>query len=110
VRAWVLLYLAALAGSVLVFNADAENAWPALGLAGGASIVLGWATERPSLAVLALLAVPFSIPFGYADDYLGSDAPYVWWFGVFVALVSALAILGATWVKRVIGARATPRR
>jgi hypothetical protein len=100
-----LLYLAALAGGALVFNADAEDAWPALGLVGSASIALGWSTERPSLAGLALLAVPFSIPFGYADEYLGSDAPQVWWFGAYAAIVSALLIVATIWTKRVIRRR-----
>ena len=101
---WAPLYLAALAGSVVVFNADAENAWAALALAAAGSVAVGLAVGRMVVAALALLTIPFSVPFGYADEYLGSDGPQVWWFGVQVALVSAALVLLTVWVKRRVAA------
>jgi hypothetical protein len=94
------VYVATLLGSVLVYNADAENNWPAFALAAAGSIAFGWIADRPGLAVLAVVAVPFSLPFGYADEYLGSDAPRVWWFGVAVAVISAALIVASAWTRR----------
>jgi hypothetical protein len=47
-----------------------------------------------------VLAIPFSVPFGYADEYLGSDAPQVWWFGVMAAVISAVLVLLTVWIER----------
>jgi hypothetical protein len=71
-----------------------------LGLAAAGSLAVGWAVGRAIVAAFAVLAIPFSVPFGYADEYLGSDAPQVWWFGVMAALISAVLVLLTVWIER----------
>lgn len=69
------LYLAALLLGLALFNADAENKWMAFGIWGLASLLLGF-LGGPLVGgpAAVLVGIPMALPFGYADQYLGSDA------------------------------------
>lgn len=94
----LVVYFAATAVVVLLFNADQANYEAAMALWGLASILLGLGTGRPLWAPFAFLAVPFAMPFGVANEYLGSDAPsvaiivFIWAVGSAALItISALA-------------------
>lgn len=99
------LYVAALIAGVLLFNADAENNWTAFAIWAVASVMVGWGLARWSAALLPSLSIPIAVPFGYADEYLGSDAPYVWWFAVVAGVAAAALILAATGARKLYNRR-----
>ena len=62
------------------------------------SLALGLTTRSGLAVLLPLIAIPIALPFGYADQWLGSDAPLVWWFafvgGVLQVAIVLVAIAG----------------
>jgi hypothetical protein len=94
------IYLAALVAAVLLFNANAENGTVAWAFWLAASALLGLGVGRWETAFLPLIAIPIAIPFDYADEYLGSDSPLVWWFAIFVGVQSALLVALGTALRR----------
>jgi hypothetical protein len=103
--ALVVAYLASAAATVVVLNAyngDAEFSSvvdAALVVWAIFSVLLGWRTGQPGFALLALLAVPFGIPFGY-PDHLYSEAHQVWFSAAFYAAISAALIFLTAFIKR----------
>lgn len=94
------VYLAALLVGLLLFNVDAENNWVALGIWCIVSAVVGWSLARWSTAILPFASLPMALPFGYADEYLGSDAPYVWWFALVASVIAAGVVLTTTGARK----------
>jgi hypothetical protein len=90
--ALLLIYMAATVAAVVLANANTENSGVAIAIWWVASVVLGWGSRAPALALLAFLAIPMAIPFGYVNNYLGSDAPWVPLFAAAGGAVSALLI------------------
>ena len=96
----LLIYAAATVVAIVLFNANAENDWLAIAVWWVASVLLGWASRTPALALLAFLAIPIAIPFGHANEHLGSDAPWVPLFAAAGAVVSALLIALSAFAAR----------
>ena len=96
----VILYLAVMVVAFVIFNGNADNSELAFAIVAISSLLLGALVPRWSMAVVPFLAIPIAIPFGYADRFLGSDAPYVWWFAVITAAISALLILAVNAVRK----------
>jgi hypothetical protein len=88
-------YIAVMVGAVVLVNADAENNWLAFSIWSAASLVLGWTAREVWLALLPVVAVPIALPFGYADQWLGSDAPLVWLFAAFSGVIQVVLVLAA---------------
>ena len=101
----VLVYCGVLVGVVLLFNADAQNAATVFLAWLVASAILGFSLGRWAAAFLPLVAVPIAVPFDYADDYLGSDSPLVWWFVLAVGAIMVLVVLAATASRRLYARR-----
>ena len=76
-----------------IVNQDAENSEPAVVIWGAATVVCGWFARTALFALLAALAIPLSLSFGYAEEWLGSDAPLVLYFGFFYGIFSGVAIV-----------------
>jgi hypothetical protein len=64
-----------------------------------ASVLLGWGVGQLSLAFLAFLAIPFSVPFGYPDQYLGGEPPPLWLVATFYAFISASLIFSSALIR-----------
>jgi hypothetical protein len=96
----IALYVGAMAAAVLLFNANAENDWLALGLWAAASVALGLGVPRWSVLLLPLLSLPLAIPLDYADEHLGSDAPLVLWFAIGGGLLSVVLTLAAVGARK----------
>jgi len=103
--ALIMAYLASAAATVIILNAYSGDAglsivvdatlviWAAL------SALLGWRTGQPGLALLALLAIPFAIPFGYPDHRFNEAYP-VWFSVALYAIASAALIFLTAFYKR----------
>jgi hypothetical protein len=78
----IVAYLGVMLSTIVLFNADAENSLLAFSVWSAGSLALGWITGSMAAVVVPLLAIPIALPFGYADQWLGSDAPLVGWFAV----------------------------
>lgn len=102
--AFILTYLAGTAVTVILLNA---NTGGVLGLAiwAIASVLLGWGTGKPAFALLAALAIPFAVPFGYPDHYEFSEPLPIWWSALFYAPFSAGLILLSAVLKLIVEAR-----
>lgn len=86
------IYVAFLLGMIVALNADAENGDTTLLVWTAASFALGWLVRQPWVAMLPLLAIPIAAPFGYADEWLGSDAPLLYLGMAFQAPVQAVVV------------------
>jgi hypothetical protein len=86
-------YLAAAAVAIILVNADWANQQQAMVLWGLASVLLGWGTGQTRWALLAFLAVPFAVPFGFSNEFLGSDAPLVAFLAFMFGIGSAALIV-----------------
>lgn len=98
--AFIMVYLAAAAAAVILFNANIGAGEWAIAIWAIASVLLGWGTGQPILAPLALLAIPFAIPFGYPDNYQYSEPLPIWWGVAICTFFSAGLIFLAALVKR----------
>ncbi len=98
-------YVAILLGMVVAVNADAANGNTALLVWSVASLVLGWTIRHPLTMILPFLAIPIAVPFGYAEEWQGSDAPLLYlgmaFQAPFQALVVSLGLGGRVFFERV---------
>jgi hypothetical protein len=102
--AFVVIYLAGTATAVILLNANSGNGELVIAIWAIVSVVLGWGTGRLGFAFLALLAVPFAVPFGYPDHYQYSEPLPIWWSVMFCAFASAFLIVGSALIKKVVKA------
>lgn len=86
------IYVAFLVGMIVVLNADAGNGGTALLVWTVASFALGWLARQPLVAILPLLVIPIAVPFGYADEWVGSDAPLLYLGVAFQAPIQAVVV------------------
>lgn len=101
------VYVAAMLVAFAIVNENADNSEPAMVIWGAVTVVCGWFARSFLFALLAVLAIPLSLPFGYAEEWLGSDAPLVLYFAFFYGVLSGVAIVllvAARWlVERWLG-------
>jgi hypothetical protein len=71
-------------------------------------------TGHLAFSLLAFLAVPFAVPFGYPNDYQYSEPLAIWWGATVAAFLSAglicVAALGRLIVEKLRRKPATPSR
>jgi hypothetical protein len=103
--AFVGAYLAGAAAAVILLNANSGDEELAIVIWAVASLLLGWGTGQLGFAFLALLAIPFAIPFGYPDHYQYSEPMPIWWSVMFCALISACLIFASALIRNVVKAR-----
>jgi hypothetical protein len=101
----VVTYLAATLAVVVLINANTGDGSLPLAIWAIASVLLGLGTGRLSFALLAFLAIPFAIPFGYPDNYQYSEPLPIWWAAGFYGCFSAGLIFLAAIVRRIIESR-----
>jgi hypothetical protein len=99
--AFIAVYLAGAAAAVILFNANTGSGELAIAIWAIASVLLGWGTGQPGFALLAFLAIPFAIPFGYPDDYQYSEPLPIWWGVAICAFFSAGLTFLIALVKRI---------
>jgi hypothetical protein len=103
--AFVVTYLAGAAAAVVLLNANSGNGELAIAIWAVASVLLGWGTGQLGFVFLALLAIPFAVPFGYPDHYQYSEPLPIWWSAMFCAFASAFLIFAGALIKKVVEAR-----
>jgi hypothetical protein len=103
--AFVVTYLAGAAAAVILLNANSGDGELAIAIWAVASVLLGWGTGQLGFAFLALLAIPFAIPFGYPDQYQYSEPMPIWWSAMFCAFISVCLIFASALIKNVVEAR-----
>jgi len=104
-NAFILTYLAGAAAAIILLNANTGDGELAVVIWAVASVLLGWGTGRLGFALLALLAIPFAVPFGYPDHYQYSEPLPIWWSAMFCAFISACLIFASALIKNVVEAR-----
>ncbi len=103
--AFLAIYLTGTATAVVLLNANTGAGELAIAIWAIASVLLGWGTGQVAFALLAFLAIPFAIPFGYPDHYQFSEPMPIWWSVAVCAFFSAgLILLGAV-MKLIVAAR-----
>lgn len=102
---FIVVYLAAATAAVILFNANSGAGELAIAVWAIASVLLGWGTGQLSLALLAFLAIPFAIPFGYPDNYQYSEPLPIWWSVAICALFSAGLVFLSALMKLIVYAR-----
>jgi hypothetical protein len=102
---FIATYLACAAAAVILLNANSGDGELAIVIWAAASVLLGWSTGQLGFAFLALLAIPFAVPFGYPDHYQYSEPVPIWWTAMFCALVSACLIFASALIRNVVKAR-----
>jgi len=107
--ACILTYLIGAAAAVILLDSNTGAGEAAIAIWAAASILVGWGTGRPVLAVLAFLAVPFAIPFGYPNAYAYSEPIPIWWSVAVLSFFSAGVILLAAFAKHVVELRSGRR-
>lgn len=107
--AFIVVYLAGAAAAVILFNANTGDGELAVVIWAVASVLLGWGTGQLAFALLALLAIPFAVPFGYPDHYQFSEPMPIWWSAAFCALFSAGLIFLSALMKLIVEARRRQR-
>lgn len=98
--AFIVTYLAGAAAAVILLNANTGDGEWAIAIWAIVSVLLGWGTGQPSFALLAFLAIPFAIPFGYPDNYQYSEPLPIWWGVAIFTFFSAGLIFLTALVKR----------
>jgi hypothetical protein len=98
---FIVAYLAAVAAAVVLLNANTGDGELAIAIWTVASVLLGWGTGRLGLAPLALLAIPFAVPFGYPDHYQYSEPLPIWWTVALCSFLSAGLIFLTALMKRI---------
>lgn len=102
--AFVVTYLVGAAAAVILLNANSGDGELAIAIWAVASLLLGLGTGQLGFALLALLAIPFAVPFGYPDHYQYSEPMPIWWSAMFCAFVSACLIFASALIKNVVEA------
>jgi hypothetical protein len=74
------------------------------------SIVLGAATGDIRYALLAVLTIPIAIPFGNPADTSSDPVLPVWIGAMYLALISAVLIVFATFAREAVDSRLQRRR
>lgn len=103
--AFVVTYLAAAAVAVVLLDANGGGSGLAIVIWAVASVLLGWGTGRPGLALLSLLAIPFAVPFGYPDHYQYSEPMPIWWSAMLCAFISTCLIFAGALIKNAVDAQ-----
>ncbi len=103
--ALVVAYLASIATAVVLLNASTENSLLAFVIWAPTSVILGWGTGQLGFALLAFLAMPFSVLFGHPNHSPESEPPLVLWSVGFYALISASLIFSAALMRSVVDSR-----
>lgn len=98
---YVIAYLAAMALAVVLLDANSGQEVLALAVWAVASVALGLGTGRFAFALLAFLAIPFAVPFGYPNHYEFSEPMPIWWGATFFSIFSAGLILLAALASRI---------
>jgi len=101
----IVTYLAGVAAAIILLNANNGDDELAIVIWAVASVLLGWGTGQLSFAFLALLAIPFSVPFGYPDNYQYSEPMPIWWSAMFCVFPSACLIFASALIKSVVESR-----
>jgi len=102
---FIATYLAGAAAAVILLNANRGDGEVAIVIWAVVSLLLGWGTGRLRFTFLALLAIPFAVPFGYPDHYQYSEPLPIWWSAMFCAFISACLIFASALIRNVVGAR-----
>jgi hypothetical protein len=103
--AFVATYLTGTAAAVILLNANISAGELALAIWAIASVLLGWGSGQIAFALLAFLAIPFAVPFGYPDNYEFSEPMPIWWSIAVCAFFSAGLILISALLKLAVEAR-----
>jgi hypothetical protein len=106
--ALIVAYLAGAAAAVILINANSGDGKLALVIWTVASVLLGWGTGQLRLSLLAFLAIPFAVPFGYPDNYQYSEPLPIWWSAFFCAFVSAALIFLTAFIRRFVEVHRRP--
>lgn len=109
-RHWAAIatYLLALLGGTIIFNADQGAFTIAYLVWLLSSLAVGFATGQPWLFLLPLgVAFPLGAAFGYTENYVGSDAPWVPLHVVLISFPSAALVLAGAGL-RISGDRGQP--
>jgi hypothetical protein len=107
--AFISAYLVSMAAAVVLLNANVGTVELALAVWAIVSVLLGWGTGQMFFALLAFVAIPFAVPFGYPDNYEFSEPLPIWWDAAICSLLSAGLILIGAIVRLVVNAK-KPRR
>jgi hypothetical protein len=99
---FVVTYLAGAAAAVVLLNANSGDDELAILIWAVASVAVGWGTGQLSFTFLALLAIPFAIPFGYPDHYQYSEPMPIWWSAMLGAVISTCLIFASALIKKVV--------
>jgi len=103
--ALVVTYLGSAAAAVILLDANSGEGELAIAIWAVASVLLGWGTGHFGFALLAFLAIPFAVPFGYPDHYQFSEPMPIWLSVAFCAFFSAGLILLGALMKLIVEAR-----
>ena len=98
--AFVVAYLAGAALAVVLLNANSGGEEVAVAVWAVVSVALGLGGGRLDFALLAFLAIPFAVPFGYPDHYQYSEPLPIWWSVAVCAFFSAGLIFLTALVRR----------
>lgn len=101
--AFIVIYLASAAAAVVLFNANLGHGELAIAIWAVASVLLGLGTGQLGFALLAFLAIPFAVPFGYPDHYQYSEPLPIWWGVAIYAFFSAGLIFFGALMKNMVG-------
>lgn len=99
--AFIVIYLAGAAAAVVLLNANTGDGEWAVAIWAVASVLLGLGTGQPGFALLAFLAIPFAVPFGFPDDYQFSEPNPIWWSATVLAFLSAGLIFFVALMRRI---------
>lgn len=100
--ALVVTYLAGAAAAVILLNANGGDGELAIVIWAAASVLLGWGTGQLGFVFFALLAIPFTVPFGYPDHYQDSEPMPIWLSAMLYAFISACLIFAGALIKNVV--------
>ena len=100
--AFIATYLAGTATTVILLNANIGAGELALAIWALTSVLLGWGTGQIAFALLAFLAIPFAVPFGYPDNYEFSEPMPIWWQVAVCSFFSAGLILLSALMKLIV--------
>ena len=103
--AFIVTYLAGTAAAIILLNASSGDGELAIAIWVIASALLGWGTGQLAFALLAFLAIPFAVPFGYPDHYQYSEPLPIWWFVAICAFFSAVLVSIVAVIRRIVEAQ-----